>query len=203
MWSLFRANLNTTYFSNRQDRYLQFIDQPNLANYCFDFLRAASTFSYTLLPSSNPLEDYSLHWSDPSTHPHRIEPKAQQAFRSLQKAQRNASTARPVQSIASAMPASPDEPDVLVFPMIQAGQFDIREEEHSLSLLFRELSAQQRFTVRSTETYDGPLIDLTSGYFSLHKLYQSAVINSELACRILAASPKVSALYHYLISPRR
>ena len=187
------ANLNTSYFSDRQDRYLQFTAQPRFADYCFAFLQASSTFSYTLQPSPKSSKDYVTIWPDADTHPHAIENKAQRALLSLQKVHRHASTASLVTSAEKSWSdGSGGEHDVLVFPVIQAGQFDIREEERCLSLLFRELSAQQRFTMPRTPSYDGPLVDLTSGYFALYKPYQTAIINSGLACRILAASPKVS-----------
>ena len=190
---LCRANLNTTYFTNRQDRYLRFTDQPHLANYCFEFLKAASTFSYSLLPSASPTEEYTLQWPDATTHPHRIEAKARQVLLSLQKMQRDSSTARPIKSVEDNLQSDSHGHDVLVFPVIQAGQFDIREEERCVTLLLRELSGQQRYTIlpKEVSAYNGPLVDLTSGYFSLHKPYQKAVINAGLACRILAASPKV------------
>lgn len=192
---LLRANLNTSYFSNRQDRYLQFTAQPQLADYCFSFLQAASTFSYSLLPSSSSTDDYVLHWSDLNTHPHRIEAKAQQALHSLQKAHRGSSEVSLVKNFEKGVSGQPDgEDDVLIFPVIQAGQFDIREEERCLSLLFRELAAQQRYNVPPASGYEGPVVDLTSGYFALYKPYQSAVIESRLACRILAASPRVSTV---------
>lgn len=190
-----RANLNTSYFTDRQDRYLQFTAQPRLADYCFDFLQAASTFSYSLLPSQGSSEDYVIHWPDVNTHPHRIEAKAHHALSSFQKVQRAASAASLVTTAEKGSSESSDGDDVLVFPVIQAGQFDIREEERCLSLLFRELSAQQRFSIPSTSNYDGPLVDLTSGYFALYRPYQAAMIESGLACRILAASPKVSSIF--------
>ncbi|KAM5532317.1 hypothetical protein V8D89_013996 [Ganoderma adspersum] len=190
------ANLNTSYFSNRQDRYLQFTAQPRLADYCFSFLQAASTFSYSLLPSSSSTDDYTLYWSHSDTHPHRIEAKAQQALLSLQKAHHNASEVSLVKHSEKGVSGQPDgEDDVLIFPVIQAGQFDIREEERCLSLLFRELAAQQRYSVPPASGYEGPVVDLTSGYFALYKPYQSAVIESRLACRILAASPRANGFY--------
>ena len=190
-----RANLNTSYFSNRQDRYLQFTAQSRLADYCFSFLQAASTFSYSLLPSSGSTDDYTLHWSHSDTHPHQIEAKAQQALLSLRMAHRNASEVSLVKHSEKGVSDQPDgEDDVLIFPVIQAGQFDIREEERCLSLLFRELAAQQRHSVPPASGYGGPVVDLTSGYFALYKPYQSAVIESRLACRILAASPRVSTV---------
>ncbi|KAI0748459.1 hypothetical protein C8Q80DRAFT_1104426 [Daedaleopsis nitida] len=190
------ANLNTSYFSDRQDRYLRFSAQPQLANYCFAFLRAASTFSYNLLPLPGSSNDYVIHWPDANTHPHHIERKAQHTLRSLQEVQRETSVASLVTSAEKSLPEDQSgKHDVLVFPVIQAGQFGIREEEQCLAILFRELSAQQRFAGLPTSKYDGPLVDLTSGYFALYKPYQKAVIESELACRILAASPKANGFY--------
>ncbi|EIW60226.1 CDP-diacylglycerol--glycerol-3-phosphate 3-phosphatidyltransferase [Trametes versicolor FP-101664 SS1] len=190
------ANMNTSYFTNRQDRYLQFTDQSRLADYCFDFLQAASTFSYGLLPSPHSPEDYILHWPDAMTHPHRIEAKAQQVLATFQRSQHLASPA-PLTVPADKGPLHTveSEHDVLVFPVIQAGQFNIREEERCLGLLFRELSAQQPPQLPWPSKYDGPVVDLTSGYFALYKPYQQAVIHSRLACRILAASPKANGFY--------
>ncbi|KAI0636588.1 hypothetical protein C8Q77DRAFT_1189038 [Trametes polyzona] len=190
------ANLNTSYFTNRQDRYLQFTDQSRLADYCFGFLQAASTFSYNLLPSPGSSDDYVLQWPDAMTHPHRIEAKARQALDTFQRNQRLASPAHlhsPAEKTVSYDAGG--EHDVLVFPVIQAGQFDIREEERCLGLLFRELSAQQPPQLPHPTQYDGPMVDLTSGYFALYRPYQQAVINSRLACRILAASPKANGFY--------
>ena len=87
--------------------------------------------------------------------------------------------------------ASNDDHDVLVYPVIQAGLFNVREEERCLSLLFHELAVQQRYSVEPVSGYEGPLVDLTSGYFALYKPYQSAMITSGIASRILAASPLV------------
>ncbi|KAI0373051.1 hypothetical protein BV20DRAFT_1014418 [Pilatotrama ljubarskyi] len=190
------ANLNTSYFTNRQDRYLQFTNQTRLADYCFGFLQASSTFSYTLLPSPDSSEGYVLHWPDVGTRPYRIEAKAQQALTAFQSAQHLASSATPVPGTEKNSPLrAEDEHDVLVFPVIQAGQFNIREEERCLSLLFRELSTQQSPQLPGASKYDGPLIDLTSGYFALYKPYQQAMINSRLAYRILAASPRANGFY--------
>ena len=79
--------------------------------------------------------------------------------------------------------------DVLIFPIIQAGQFGIREEERALSMLFSHLS--QQHSRKDDQHDDGPLMDLTSGYFGLYKDYRELVLQANLRCRILAASPKV------------
>ncbi|KAF9070507.1 hypothetical protein BDP27DRAFT_1323778 [Rhodocollybia butyracea] len=47
-----RANLNKEYyFTNRKDRYPRFTGQAPLSDYCFDFLRKISTFSYQAVPA--------------------------------------------------------------------------------------------------------------------------------------------------------
>ena len=167
-----RANLNNSYFTNRQDRYIHFTSQARLAQYCFSFLEAVSTFSYRLLPSQSQM--YDIHWPQPHTHPHHIQSMAQKALSQFQSSHL---------SPPSGHEATSDE-DVLVFPVLQAGQFNIREEERCLSLLFDYLSSQplSAFT---------PLMDLTSGYFGLYQPYQDLILRSPIDCRIIAAGPKV------------
>ncbi|KAH9952145.1 CDP-diacylglycerol-glycerol-3-phosphate 3-phosphatidyltransferase [Amylocystis lapponica] len=174
------ANLNTSYFTNRQDRYIHLTAQPQLAEYCFEFLKCATTFSYSLLPAPSAPEEYYLHWPDQHTHPHHIEEKAQKALTAFQDAQRSNDSCQG--------PSTPDH-DVLVFPIIQAGQFNIREEERCLELLFGEL------TRNALSAPGRPLVDLTSGYFGLYDLYQDLILQSHIDCRILAASPKANGFY--------
>ncbi len=135
-------------------------------------------FSYRLLPpSSHSSAPYHLHWPDRHTHPHHLEPKAKRAPTELQSAWIEKSRARP--------PLSGTE--VLLFPVIQAGQFGIREEEQAVGLIFDRLAKHQ--------TDDGsmsPIVDLTSGYFGLSKLYQSFVLQSGVHTQLLCASPQVS-----------
>lgn len=172
-----RANLNKSYYTNRQDRYIHFTSQPAMAQYCFSFLQSISTFSYRLLPndSSKSLDGYSLTWPDPQTHPHDIQHKAETALTHLQASYFKSSTS-----------TSSEASDVFVFPIIQGGQFNIREEERCLSLLFNHLSTQEGSTAFN------PTMDLTSGYFGLYKPYQDLVLQSSIDCRIIAASPMVS-----------
>ncbi|KXN81217.1 CDP-diacylglycerol--glycerol-3-phosphate 3-phosphatidyltransferase, mitochondrial [Leucoagaricus sp. SymC.cos] len=171
------ANLNQSYFTDRQDRYLHFSDQPLLAQYCFDFLRTVAKFSFRLLPISTPnattphsilKDDYILSWPDNETHPHHIHAKAKDALLKFQSSRR-----------------------VLLFPIIQAGQFDIREEELTLQSLFRSVNVTIKKGSRKR-----PLFDLTSGYFSLYQPYQKLILgNRNLDVRIVAASPKANGFF--------
>ncbi|KAG6910082.1 hypothetical protein DXG01_013134 [Tephrocybe rancida] len=187
------ANLNKSYFTNRQDRYIHFAKQPRLAQYCFSFLRAISTFSYKLsinpgpAPHSYQQEGYFLDWPDPQTHPHEIHEKAQSALATFQSSQRAAHEASVEQDMLS-LNNKADSDSVVLFPVIQAGQFNVREEESALVLLFRSLNGQVAMGHQ-------PLIDLTSGYFGLYEPYQKLVLSSDVSTRVIAASPKANGFY--------
>jgi CDP-diacylglycerol---glycerol-3-phosphate 3-phosphatidyltransferase len=139
-----------------------------------------------MLPSTNSSSDeYEIRWPDPHVHPHRIQETGGQALVSFQS------------SPSFRCPASQDlgEDDALIVPVIQAGQFNVREEEQHLSHLFACIAAQ-----RASSSSSRPLIDLTSGYFGLYRPYQDLILNSHADCSIVCASPEVSypALYVYL-----
>jgi CDP-diacylglycerol--glycerol-3-phosphate 3-phosphatidyltransferase len=172
-----RANLNSSYFTDRQDRYLRFKSHAEFAQYCREFLDKSSTFSYRLLPPSlHSSENYDLHWPDPHTHPHHLESKAKRALSELQSAWIEKSRSRP----------PPSKTEVLLFPVIQAGQFGIREEEQAVGLIFNQLAKN-----RTNDASTSPTVDLTSGYFGLSKLYQSFVLQSGVHTQLLCASPQV------------
>lgn len=78
---------------------------------------------------------------------------------------------------------------IILVPVIQAGQFDIKEEETTLRQLFEHL----QFAYKSLNSSSPrPLLDLTSGYFGLYKPYQDLILaTSNVDTRIVAASPKV------------
>lgn len=188
-----RANLNESYFSNRQDRYILLSSQPHIAQYCLGFLQTVSSFSYRLLPPENSSQRYHIAWSDRDTHPHHIEEKAQRALSVFQNIYRSSSTSHTSTS-PTASSQNGSTHDTLIFPIIQAGQFNIREEERALSLLFNELSTADHAQTLNTNPYEGPLVDLTTGYFGLYRPYRNLVLRSPLACRIVASSPKVSTI---------
>ncbi|KAF8176134.1 hypothetical protein K438DRAFT_2022661 [Mycena galopus ATCC 62051] len=178
------ANLNKSYFTDRQDRYIHFNEQTLLSQYCFDFIKTVSGFSFKLQspsfgglgPHSVRDRDYDLLWPIPETHPHRIHNTAELALSSLQNIYR---------------PMAPEHPDpqkVTLIPIIQAGQFNIRDEETTLKMLFEHLDAQSKG--------NRPLINLTSGYFGLYKEYQNLILrSSNLDCQIVASSPRANGFY--------
>ncbi|KAF7979602.1 hypothetical protein HWV62_41918 [Athelia sp. TMB] len=174
------ANLNHSYFTDRQDRYIHFTAQPAMSQYCFSFLKAIASFSYKLVPATtgNSREGYHLEWPDSSCHPHHFHAQAERALTELQASYLKA-------------PLSPNLPeaDVVVFPVIQGGQFNIREEERCLAMLFDNLKSE------SPSAGQNLCMDLTSGYFGLSKTYQDLILRSSIKCNIIAASPKANGFY--------
>ena len=83
----------------------------------------------------------------------------------------------------------------MIVPVIQAGQLHIREEEECLRQLFYHLDpARSRDTTRDFQ----PLLNLTSGYFGLSKLYKNLILRSHIPTSIICASPKVRILSHMI-----
>lgn len=181
------ANLNKSYFTDRQDRYLLFSSAPELSGYCFDFLKTMSSFSYKLLPSSTP-DDIGArpipHWPHPSIHPHHIEPQARRSLSSLQSHYKVKS--------GNIQEQLQRENSVVIFPVIQAGQFDIREEEECLQQLFYHLDPAYS---RDTTLDFNPLLNLTSGYFGLSRSYKDLILRSHIPTRIICASPEANGFY--------
>ncbi|KAG1890819.1 hypothetical protein F4604DRAFT_1702475 [Suillus subluteus] len=174
------ANLNKAYFSNRQDRYLHFSAQPALADYCFSFLQTVSGFSYRVLATP---DGPALHWEDMSVLPWQIQSKAERVLSQFQMKHLLSSVS------SSSSQEQANSSDVVIFPVIQAGQFNIREEEHTLSMLFDHFASCEYCLDQE------PVMNLTSGYFGLSKEYQDLILKSNVGCSIIAASPKANGFY--------
>jgi CDP-diacylglycerol--glycerol-3-phosphate 3-phosphatidyltransferase len=157
--------LNKSYFTNRQDRYVSF-QSKTLANYCAAFIDAASTFSYHLSADPQGI-GHELIWSHDS-HPHRFHANAAAKLRALHAIhmteQRDTTNAE----------------DILVYPILQMGQFGVRQEEAFLSSLFS-----------TTARHADVKVNLTSGYFGLAPQYRQLVINSSTPIQLLCAAPSV------------
>lgn len=198
------ANLNSSYFTNRQDRYFHLVDQRRLVNYFSSFFQVFNQFTYSLLPPSSravssskhsyssPDSMYHLSWRHPTAHPRHFESAAKSAIKNLQDSYTTPNpNPNPNPRISSPLPIMrEDEParaehDTEIYPLIQSGVLGIREEEHVLTSLFDRL-------LESSDSERKTLIDLTSGYFALCEPYQRRALCPGLNWRILAASPKVS-----------
>lgn len=68
--------------------------------------------------------------------------------------------------------------DTVVFPLLQMGQYGIRQEEEVTATLLERLRAEER-------------LHLASGYFNLPPRYTQALLEAAGCVSILAASPQV------------
>ncbi|KAG7089268.1 hypothetical protein E1B28_010966 [Marasmius oreades] len=212
------ANLNKSYFTDRQDRYLHFSNQPTLSQYCFDFMKTVSGFSYQLCPtdvknskseldlgpySFTHKDGYTMFWPDFRTHPHKIHRKAEEALSAFQR-----TYCESTQDVTKSRQEDPEkmaselieaESSVALVPIIQAGQFNIKEEEKTFECLFRHVNAygmQPDTREDDNNLQNRPLIDLTSGYFGLYERYQRLILGStNVDVRVIAASPKANGFY--------
>lgn len=132
-------------------------------------MKLFSTVSYRLEPQTTESDSFTLQWSNPLVEFAGLGPVAKQAIEHLQASYRR----------------RPDfnETDTMVIPMIQAGYINVREEERCMASLFAYIGQLQ----------DAPasIIDMTSGYFALHRPYQQLLIASPAHSRIIAAGPRV------------
>ncbi|KAG9046792.1 CDP-diacylglycerol--glycerol-3-phosphate 3-phosphatidyltransferase [Tulasnella sp. UAMH 9824] len=172
------ANLNSSYFTDRQDRYLHFKNQPSLTNYVIDYASTMIPFTHRLVPvpgrESGP-ESYRAEWRNQQTGPMSFEAFGKKAFETLQERWR------------TSQPVGPNESDTAIFPVIQSGVLGVREEEMVIDRLFECISES---TVPAT-------VDLTSGYFGLYAPYKSRILSSpdSIRWRIVAAAPKANGFY--------
>ncbi|KAF9506815.1 hypothetical protein BS47DRAFT_1333634 [Hydnum rufescens UP504] len=202
------ANLSSSYFTNRQDRYFHLVDQRHLVDYFSAFLRTFSLFAYSLLPpslstasSSNNSysssdSQYHLSWRHPTAHPRNFEIAAETAIKALQDSHTkpNPRIVSPSVVIPESDPADVEH-DTEIYPLIQSGVLGIREEECVLTRLFDhhlESSSQPR---ASDSGRKKTMIDLTSGYFALYEPYQRRALCPGPHWRIIAASPKANGFY--------
>ncbi|KAG8998798.1 CDP-diacylglycerol--glycerol-3-phosphate 3-phosphatidyltransferase [Tulasnella sp. JGI-2019a] len=172
------ANLNTSYFTNRQDRYLHFRSQPGLTNYMIDYTQAMVPFAHLLSPADSSSDSYNLLWTNQAAGPTSFEFQAQKALTGLQNRYKELTTNNPVED---------DGLDTTLFPVIQSGVLGMRQEEETIETLFDSLSESQ---IPAT-------VDLTSGYFGLHGPYKSKIISSpeHVQWRVVAAGPKANGFY--------
>ncbi|KAF8323407.1 hypothetical protein DL93DRAFT_2071139 [Clavulina sp. PMI_390] len=189
------ANLNSSYFSDRQDRYVHISSQPEIVKYLSNFLSTLSHSSYRLvspdgpnigLPVNPPFSQspqdqaYRLEWCNDQAHPRGYQPEANKAINELQNSTYS--------SQASESRAS--DHDTVIYPLIQSGVLGVREEEMALSSLFDYLLSNAPQAEK-----DRTIVDLTSGYFALYEPYQLRAMREGLDWRILAASPKANGFY--------
>ena len=165
--------MSDQYFINRQDRYVKFLDCPELADYCVNVVKTICNHSFTVTPSGLTCLpravgfDY-LHSRSGKLH----------FISSLKEAMEGVILHRPTLK-------DRDSHDTVVYPLIQMGQYGIQQEEQVMCKLLKGAS-------------QGDHIHLASGYFNLPKKYMSQMLKSPARYSVLAASPEVFQPQHHI-----
>ncbi|ORY90148.1 hypothetical protein BCR35DRAFT_287375 [Leucosporidium creatinivorum] len=193
------ANLSLDYFTNRQDRYIEFRNHPALADYFQSLLRTVASYSFRALatdtttshpalsivwPSSNPTPSF----LDTPTSIPDLKAHAHQAFNSLT----TEWALKPLHQLSSPLPPSipysPISHDTSLRPLLQMGTFNITQEtDLVVPSIFR--------MANSLATAPGgwkTTVDWTSGYFSVRERYREFVLAAKANVRIMAASPEAN-----------
>jgi CDP-diacylglycerol--glycerol-3-phosphate 3-phosphatidyltransferase len=184
------ANLSNDYFTNRQDRYICIPDFPAFAKFFDELLDVASTFSYRLsselfrAKSTNP---FRIHW--PSTNPMGSPIDIGAAAFSLAARDSLGGLVRRWARLRPHTPAgvAQDQLDTQLRPFFQMGQLGILDETHRVVPgIFEAIKALA--SVGAT-----PVLDWTSGYFSLDPANIERILDSEAFVRVVCAAPEVRA----------
>lgn len=170
----FRANLSHDYFTNRQDRYIQIANTPEIADYFHGLVSTVSEFSQQLQTDDSTVKHENFPFHPTDTHYTRKQFKAAARKKVVKFQSKWKDTFRHSPSKQST--------DTWIVPLIQMYPFKIRQDE----VVTLEL-------VRSAQ------IDccwkLASGYFNLTEGLMDTILQSPNKFDILMAHPKVNGFY--------
>jgi CDP-diacylglycerol--glycerol-3-phosphate 3-phosphatidyltransferase len=161
------ANLSTSYFTHRQDRYLCFLNCNQLASHFCSLINIVASFSYTL-DMEGKLKPCSVHF-DPVREPASFWSEMALSVTEL--------------FLPTSEPTVDKGFDTWVFPTVQMGPLGIRQDEEVLLWLLKQMPK-------------GTDIHLSSPYFNLTPAYEAALLEAanDKNVHILTASPKVCYL---------
>lgn len=212
------ANLSRDYFTNRQDRYIEFANHPPLADFFSSLVTLTCSYSFRVLASdtTTPHPKIDITWPSsnpfpfpPFSKPRLIPAYVNSAFESYQTFI-NSWTTRSWQSLASPLPPFPNAPvpskppstamsyhpsfppppyDTTLRPVIQMFPFSLA---HETDLVVPEIFK----TANALATAPGggeTTVDWTSGYFGLRDGYKKLVLGSKAKIQIVSASPEVTS----------
>lgn len=177
--SFISANLSTDYFTNRQDRYIMFDQQPQLTTYYHDLHKLISSCSYQLKETTNTTNAYDLAMDKGMADPVK---QSKQYKRQVNSLLQNFITQ---QQKATAITQHKDKSDTAVLPVIQMGPFNIRQDERLTLELLNIAHVEENWT-----------IDLTSGYFNFTEKYKTYILRTKARFQFLTASPEANGFFN-------
>jgi len=166
------ANLSSDYFTNRQDRYVLIQDCKKLADFYEQLVTNISKFSLQM----NEKEEFSVDKSKFSSHPFEskysdFKQKSGDIINKFMKEEKLKNTMEDTEL---------EKYDTWIFPTVQMGPLDIRQDSQVTVEILRSGEAGGRFT-------------FGSGYFNLTQEYLDEIVHkSESEFDLLMAHPKAN-----------
>ena len=181
--SIHRANLSNDYFTNRQDRYIIFKSCANFADKMASLHHIISQHSFVMkadgsidTPPATPTNP--LHSRHNAMH---FKVSFQEAIQNAIKTHSEPSNMMETDSHSDMDMRT--EYDTVVFPLIQMGQYNIKQDEQVTQKILADVKLNEH-------------VYLASGYFNLPQVYSEAIINSSGLYNILASSPQVRTVIY-------
>lgn len=170
------ANLSNSYFTNRQDRCIEFQESTELADFFSSVLETVCSHSFTLEPDGTiappPIGVNPLHSSTTSA-------EFKQSLRTAVEGLMCPANSEPFPADAQASVSLQERDDTVVYPLVQMGQVGMLQDQRATERLLHSLEA-------------GSMTYLASGYFNMPASYTDIVLQSPGKWNVLAASPQVS-----------
>ncbi|KAL4239796.1 CDP-diacylglycerol--glycerol-3-phosphate 3-phosphatidyltransferase [Mactra antiquata] len=171
------ANLSDNYFTNRQDRYIQFRSCPEMSSYFCDLILAVSTFSFHLQCNNTTIYPHGVpHPYDGSEEIKVFKNFAETTVSNLNKFWKDSQHKTHISENSSDI-------DTWLYPLIQMGPFNIKDDEKVMEKLLKTSEHSDRMY-------------LASGYFNLTSQYVNFIVDdSNAEFDILTASPETNGFF--------
>ncbi|GAA5964590.1 hypothetical protein JCM21900_002651 [Sporobolomyces salmonicolor] len=216
------ANLSRDYFTDRQDRYIEFRSHPPLADFFDSLLTLVSSYSFRILARDTSTSHPSISITWPSSNPIPTAPFDTPASIPAYTSHAHDSllsllakwTSLPPTSLSSPLPPflptpastlpssaalaanpilSPSSPyDTTLRPVLQMGPFDLTQETDQVVPEIFRAANALATAPGGKST----TIDWTSGYFGLREQYKRLVLDSKAQIRIVSASPEANGFFN-------
>ncbi|KAI5065242.1 hypothetical protein GOP47_0019937 [Adiantum capillus-veneris] len=180
------ANLSSSYFTNRQDRYILIRDCPDLADYLCELVDTIASFSY-ILDTEGSLRSNAVG-IDPRASPVLFRKELLNALRRLldSHSKFGAKYARTSDLIdlQGGLWLDGQCANTWVFPTVQIGSLGMYQDELCIMWLLANLPS-------------GSCVHFASAYFNLTKEFQAALIQASMDKRfkVLTAAPQANGFY--------
>ncbi|XP_063980879.1 CDP-diacylglycerol--glycerol-3-phosphate 3-phosphatidyltransferase, mitochondrial [Diachasmimorpha longicaudata] len=166
------ANLSNDYFTNRQDRYFLIEDCKDLCDFYDELIRRVSEFSFRLMPG-----DIMSYTSQSIDHP------LKGSARTFKRTVREKITTLCANALEVSNVSKRADSDTWIFPLIQMGLFNIRQDSEVTLKLFK--SAPPRSLLRIATSY----LNLTSEYAN------ALIRDCKGSCELLTAHPTANGFF--------